>query len=279
MRREIMAATIALDAGHGGYDGGAVNQGRKEKDDNLALTLAVGEYLQNNGVDVLYTRTEDVYDSPVRKAQIANESDADYFISFHRNSSPVPNQYSGVETLLYDENGIKKELADAVNANLAKVGFKNLGTDVRKDLAVLRRTRMPAILIETGFINSDTDNRIYDENFDAIAKAIGDAILTTLPEAGGGAGTVPGTTGSVSGGTAQAPAGSTQYAVQVGLFRNPENADRLYRELTALGIPAEVGNSGSFIAVRAGRTSSYNEAYQLQKELTELGFDTLIVTL
>ena len=59
-----MAVRIALDAGHGGYDSGAVENGRREKDDNLALTLAVGEILQRNGVDVVYTRTEDVYDSP-----------------------------------------------------------------------------------------------------------------------------------------------------------------------------------------------------------------------
>ena len=113
-----MAVTVALDAGHGGYDSGAVENGRREKDDNLALTLAVGEILQRNGVDVVYTRTEDVYDSPVRKAQIANESGADYFISFHRNSSPISNQYSGVETLLYDENGVKADIARAINAEL-----------------------------------------------------------------------------------------------------------------------------------------------------------------
>ena len=46
-----MAVTVALDAGHGGFDSGAVENGRREKDDNLALTLAVGEILQRNGVD------------------------------------------------------------------------------------------------------------------------------------------------------------------------------------------------------------------------------------
>lgn len=277
-------AKIILDAGHGGYDGGATYQGRREKDDNLALTLAVGEYLQKNGVDVLYTRTEDVYDSPVRKAQIANESGADYFISFHRNSGPIPNQYSGVETLLYDENGIKAELGAVVNENLAGTGFKNLGLEVRKDLAVLRRTQMPAILIEAGFINSDKDNAIWDANFNEIAKAIGDAVIDTLIEADGGqgfdgTGNLNGSGGTGSTEQNASGADSIVYAVQVGLFRNPENADRLYRELTALGIPAEIGTSGSFIAVRAGRTTSYEAAYALQKELTELGFDTLIVTI
>ena len=57
-------AKIAIDAGHGGADPGAVYQGRQEKDDNLKLALAVGERLQNNGLDVYYTRTEDIYQTP-----------------------------------------------------------------------------------------------------------------------------------------------------------------------------------------------------------------------
>ena len=51
-----MPYTIMLDAGHGGRDPGAVYNGRQEKDDSLALTLAIGELLQERGVDVLYTR-------------------------------------------------------------------------------------------------------------------------------------------------------------------------------------------------------------------------------
>ena len=50
---------------------------------------AVGKILEDNGVDVVYTRTEDIYQTPFEKARIANQSGADYFISFHRNSSPV----------------------------------------------------------------------------------------------------------------------------------------------------------------------------------------------
>ena len=82
-----MAYKIVLDAGHGGTDPGAIYKERKEKDDNLALTLAVGKILEDNGVDVVYTRTEDIYQTPFEKARIANQSGADYFISFHRNSS------------------------------------------------------------------------------------------------------------------------------------------------------------------------------------------------
>jgi N-acetylmuramoyl-L-alanine amidase len=175
-----MPYKIMLDAGHGGNDPGAVYGGRQEKDDNLRLAMAVGNILSQNGIDVVYTRTDDVYQSPIEKARLANASGADYFISFHRNSSPEPNQYSGVETLVYNQSGRKLTMAQNINRALENIGFKNLGVKSRTGLVVLRRTRMPALLIETGFINTPEDNERFDENFNEIARAIADAILTTL---------------------------------------------------------------------------------------------------
>ena len=56
---------VVIDAGHGGdRDPGAVYEGRREKDDNLRLALAVGRILEQNGVDVAYTRVTDLYDTP-----------------------------------------------------------------------------------------------------------------------------------------------------------------------------------------------------------------------
>ena len=175
-----MAYKIVLDAGHGGEDPGAVWQGRNEKDDTLKLTLAVGEILENNGFDVVYTRTTDVYQTPFEKAQIANRSGADFFVSIHRNSSPRPNQYSGVESLIYDKSGIKLQMAENIDNALEAVGFKNLGVKERPGLVVLRRTRMPAVLVEAGFINSDTDNELFDSRFQEIARAIAGGIMGTL---------------------------------------------------------------------------------------------------
>ena len=178
-----MATKIVIDAGHGGsVDPGAVYKGREEKNDNLNLAMAVGKILSENGVDVVYTRTDDTYQTPFEKAQIANEDGADFFLSFHRNSSPMPNQYSGVESLVYDLSGTKAELAKNINGALGELGFKDLGVSARPGLVVLRRTRMPAVLIETGFINNDSDNALFDEKFDDIAEAIAYAILGTLDE-------------------------------------------------------------------------------------------------
>jgi len=173
-------ALVVLDAGHGGENPGAIYNGRQEKDDTLALTLAVGRILEANGVDVYYTRETDVFETPLQKAQEANQTGADYFVSIHRNSSPMPNQYTGIETLVYNRYGEAARLAYNINDELEEVGFENQGVNERTNLAVLRRTQMPAVLVEVGFINTDADNVLLDARFDDVAQAIADGILDTV---------------------------------------------------------------------------------------------------
>lgn len=173
-------ALIVLDAGHGGANPGAVYSGRQEKDDVLALALAVGDILEANGVEVYYTRTTDVYETPLQKAQEANLTGADYFVSIHRNSSPIPNQYTGIESLVYSPYGEAARLAANINEQLENVGYANQGVNQRQNLIVLRRTQMPAVLVEVGFINTDADNMMFDNTFDETAEAIAQGILQTL---------------------------------------------------------------------------------------------------
>lgn len=72
-------------------------------------------------------------------------------------------------------------MARNINNQLEDAGFKNLGVDERKNLVVLKRTKMPAVLVEVGFINNDKDNYLFDEEFDSIAQAIADGILESIP--------------------------------------------------------------------------------------------------
>ena len=171
---------VVIDPGHGGSDPGAVYNGRQEKDDVLRLGKAVGALLEARGVDVVYTREGDIYETPFKKAQDGNSVGADYFVSIHRNSSEYPNQYSGAEVLVYSDSGVRRELANNILEGMEKAGLKNLGIDERKDLVVLRRTQMPAVLVEAGFINSDKDNETFDRNFDELARGIANGILQTL---------------------------------------------------------------------------------------------------
>lgn len=253
-----MAYKIVLDAGHGGEDSGAIAMGRQEKDDNLRLTLAVGEILKENGIDVVYTRTTDVYQTPFQKAQIANEAMADYFISFHRNSSEKPNQYTGVETLVYNKSGIKYELAQNILGALGELGFREIGVKERPGLVVLRRTNMPAVLVEMGFINSDKDNQMFDEKFDEIAQAIASAILGTLNE--------------------EDVEGPVYYRVQTGAFRNKQYADQLLYELLDQGYPAFLLNENGLYKVQVGAFLQLGNAIAMEQKLRDAGYTTLITT-
>ncbi len=173
-------ALVVIDSGHGGANPGASYRGRQEKDDALALALAVGDILERNGIEVYYTRTTDVYESPFQKAMEGNAVGADYFVSIHRNSSPYPNQYTGVETLVYNRYGEAARLAANINEQLEMVGFVNQGVNERPNLVVLNRTNMPAVLVEVGFINTDADNQLLDDRFYDVAQAIADGIIETL---------------------------------------------------------------------------------------------------
>ncbi len=247
-----MADKIIIDAGHNGLnDPGAVYNGRRESDDVLRLAMAVGEILSRNGYEVAYTRTGDINQSVTQKANFANDADADLMISIHRNMATYPGQYNGVQTLLYDQEGIKQPMAERINQNLEGLGFRNIGIDLRPNLAVLRRTEMPALLLEVGFIDSDTDNQLFDSRFQEIAQAIADGIMDTLSAADDDDSeddasrysyrpsylTNPQAT-SFSTWTPDPPQSQPTpplYRVQVGAFHNLQNAIELEQELKLLG--------------------------------------------
>ena len=254
-------ATIVIDAGHGGADPGAVFEGRQEKDDTLRLALAVGKILEENGQNVIYTRTTDVYQTPFQKATIGNEARADFFVSIHRNSSPVAGQYSGVETLVYERSGIKEEMAENINRELEEAGFKNLGVKERPGLVVLRRTKMPAVLVEAGFINNGEDNRIFDENFEEVAQAIADGILQTIYAQ------------EVESYEYKKEA-ETPYRIQLGFFNLEENARALQAQLLFLGYDA--GEDGTY-RVYSGSFEKLDNAAKMEQTLRKAGFSTYIV--
>ena len=223
----------------------------------MRLTLAIGEILQNNGVDVEYTRTTDVYTSPYERAMQANNAGVDFFISIHRNSFPTDNEVFGVESLVYDLSGIKYQMAQDINDQLEAIGFVNLGVKARPNLVVLRRTRMPAVLVEVGFIDSNVDNRLFDDNFDDIAQAIASGILDTLESVG--------------------VIQNDYYRVQVGAFRNRRYAERLLNELLEQDYPAFIDDSGPYLRVQVGGFNNLNEAAEMERRLKRAGYPTVIV--
>ncbi|HEX8356384.1 MAG TPA: N-acetylmuramoyl-L-alanine amidase [Segetibacter sp.] len=97
--------TIVIDAGHGGHDGGAAGKYSKEKDISLAVALKLAKMVAANmpGIEVVLTRTQDIYQSPPTKANIANNNKGDLFISIHCNSAaPIRHsELTGYDTQVY----------------------------------------------------------------------------------------------------------------------------------------------------------------------------------
>ncbi len=253
-----MAYSVVIDAGHGGNDLGASYQGRNEKDDNLRLALAVGRKLEENGVDVYYTRTTDVYDTPFEKAVMGNNSGADFFVSLHRNSVPEENTSSGVETLVFDDSGIKSEMARNINEKLSSLGFANRGVIERPNLVVLRRTKIPAVLVETGFINNDRDNSLFDEKFDEIAGAIADGILETIDM--------------------HVQNEKKLYRVQVGAYVVRDYANRLLNKLQNEGFPAYLVYENGMYKVQVGTYEDIDNAVKMERRLRGEGYNTFITS-
>ena len=113
--------TVVIDAGHGGKDPGAVGKKSKEKDITLSVAKKTGDYIKQNcpDVNVIYTRSSDVSVSLLRRAQIANEKNADLFISIHCNANASTQPY-GVETFVMGEhrNAANLEVAKLENASI-----------------------------------------------------------------------------------------------------------------------------------------------------------------
>ena len=175
---------VCLDAGHGGSDPGAVFEGRQEKDDNLAVVLAVREALEAHGADnltVLLTREDDTALELEERVAFANRNDTTLFVSIHRNSGGG----QGVETWISaDGHRPETDLATLIQANLKEAyitkdrGVKSgTASNPHASYYVVGNTKMPACLIELGFIDNQWDNMALDGNLELWAQAIADGIL------------------------------------------------------------------------------------------------------
>lgn len=172
---------ICIDAGHGGIDCGAVNGNFYEKEAALIIACKLGRVLNLAGVEVIYTRTNDSNVELEERTAFANKNAADYFISIHLNAA-ANKQANGIETFAYSEGSVAHKLASAVQKELiARTG----ATDRKVKTAnfyVLRKTAMPAILVETGFISNDVEAKaLFSDGYQTIiANGISKAVLSFL---------------------------------------------------------------------------------------------------
>lgn len=153
---KISEATIVLDPGHGGSDSGALSSKNKmEKTYTLRVAKAVAKRLRAAGAHVVLTRNTDTYVGLSARPALANKLNADAFISFHFDSSPENNQGSGITTYYYHKS-TSLALAKALSNDVVGLPIKNKGTAFG-DFLVIRDNSVPAVLMELGYINDDSD--------------------------------------------------------------------------------------------------------------------------
>lgn len=172
----IFLVKVCFDYGHGGRDPGAVYNGRKESVGNLDMGSKVAEVVGEFDIEIGETRKTDIGLSLRKRVDFANKGNYDYFISFHRNAF-IPEVANGVETFIYPKASPKaKALAEEIQRALVLCGFRDRGVKTA-DFYVLRATKMPAILIELGFIDNTSDNELFDQKRVELVEIISRAII------------------------------------------------------------------------------------------------------
>ena len=157
-------AKICIDAGHGGLDQGAVNGKYREALVNLGLATKLGKELKEKGHKVVYTRETDKALTLQQRCNIANNAEADLFISLHCNSAE--NKLAeGIETFKYPKS--KHKLAECIQNALVKNFPEEKNRGVKESqFYVLKNTKMPAVLCEVGFIShAETAEKLYSYSY------------------------------------------------------------------------------------------------------------------
>lgn len=220
---------VFLDAGHGGKDPGGVGNGLNEKDIALSVTMKIGNILKNHGVVVEYSRTIDEFIDLGKRAEMANRFSADLFVSIHTNAFSNTSS-RGVEVYSYPTSVKGEKLSKDIYESIIndKVYTQKRGTKTA-NFAVLRSTKMPSALVELGFITNINDASILKNGQDELAIAVAKGILKNL-----------GIKYIEKKQETHTPKdnSNTIYRVQVGAFKNKENAEALVKELKNKGYQA-----------------------------------------
>ena len=259
---------IFIDPGHGGSDPGAVGFGLQEKNLTLDIANRVRDILMSeyDNVSIRMSRTTDVFVSLSSRTNAANQWGADFYLSVHINSGGGTGfetyRYSGAgrPTLSYQEEIHEK--------TLERIDLKDRGIK-QANFHVLRESKMPAVLIENGFIDHQGDiNKLKESSFIeslAIGHANGIASALSLSRK---------TSSSVN---STAPATSGLFKVQIGAFQDEVNADGLAKKAKAKGFQIYVTQEDTLFKVQIGAFSNRESAEELVKRAKEAGFEASII--
>lgn len=216
-----MAKKVFIAVGHGGKDSGAVGNGLKEKDLNLAMGLACNEVLTRHGVTTLMSRTKDENDDVNAEVRECNAFNPDLAVAMHTNAGGG----DGCEAWYHYGGGVGKTLAQNIlDAVVSTTGQNSRGAKTKKNAkgkdyyAFIRETKAPAVIFEAAFIDNKNDIAIIDTTAEqrlmGVAVAIG--VLRAL-------------------GIEYKPDTEERYIVRAGVFSVKANAENRVKQLRADG--------------------------------------------
>ncbi|MBQ3567063.1 MAG: N-acetylmuramoyl-L-alanine amidase [Oscillospiraceae bacterium] len=171
---------VFIGVGHGGTDSGAVKY-IVEKEYTLKTAKAVAEYLEEYGIGYKLSRTADIDTDMDSKVKMCNDYKPDLVIDVHFNAGGG----TGFEVYYSVVGGVSKTLADNINTEVKKIlssrGVKTRTLDSGADyFAIIRETDAPAVLLEGGFVDTQSDADFIKANYKKLAKAYADGIAKTL---------------------------------------------------------------------------------------------------
>lgn len=192
--KDLYDKVVVIDAGHGGNAPGATKQDVYEKDIDLNIVLKLKEIFdasEDKSIGVYYTRTDDSNPSFANRADLANKSDADLFISIHNNSTPSGrmSNINGTQ-VMYDETKGEEELGTKGLAQICleevigAIGSSNKGLVEGNEIYIIRSSEVPVALIEVGFMTNQTElNNLRSEEYQGrVAQGVYNAIMRAFQE-------------------------------------------------------------------------------------------------
>lgn len=188
--------TLCIDPGHGGYDAGTVAlDGSMEKEINLAISLKVGEYINDLDprIKVIYTRTSDEITWPESEEEdlqaridYAKENKADYFLSIHMNSNEDSSIY-GYEGYVRQDDTFSQSVYEKLASNLDAENWefdRGIQYTENRPLYVVINAGMPCLLLEAGFMSNIAECQDLQQNNNQkiIARAVAQAYVDQIQE-------------------------------------------------------------------------------------------------
>lgn len=219
-------ARVFIAPGHGGSDPGAVANGFKEKDLNLAISLACRDELERHGITVLMSRSTDEGESLSEQTSECNAFGADLAVNIHNNAGGG----DGAEVFYSVGGGTGKTLAKNILNEIVAIGQNSRGIKTKVNsqgrdwFGFIRETYAPAALVECAFLDTKKDLEIIDT--EAEQKVMGVAIAKGVLKTLGIAWKAP---------EDPKPAGDGLFRCQVGAYRYRENAEAMLKKLHDAG--------------------------------------------